>query len=398
MSENFDFELAQLLREQVPNDESIHSTLLRTLLAYDPNVKPIGVINDLGRWIVSPFVHKGYEHLFSRYPDHVLLETIDMNLSVDGYGNSLFDNPAEYTYRIESTFFGGRRSRSRVNALKQVRYCVSCIQESLDSVGYGYFRHFWDYSNECLIHGQLLKTLPDLGFSKTLKVLKKLLEGKDCKQAVTLEPMISEEHRNSFKHPKGQAERYLFPIKFAPGCLMLLFAKWVHSNSSKFEDAALRHFAKDVSGQYLGYYHSVDECDYRRDFASIFMFYAEYEPELLNSFMANNVSLVGLELGPRKQGVIREIFAKHAASECSTCNQKSCIMKTHQYTFSVDATELNFDYLLENSYTLARVSMQERPIRVTRDSIWGAIDVFPEVTDLTIFNSVELQLNQVCST
>lgn len=386
MSENFDFELAKLLRDQVPNDESIHSTLLRTLLAHDPNIKPIGVISDFGRWIDNPFVHKGYEHLFYRNPDHLLLETIDMNLSVNGKGNSLFDNPAVYTYRIESTFFSGRTTRRRARGLNKVRYCLSCIKESIDSVGYGYFRHFWDYSNECLIHGQPLNVLPDLGFSKTLKALKKLLNAKDCKQAIVLAAINSGDHRFSCKLPRDKTERYLFPIKLAPGCLMLLFAKWVHNNSSKFEDAALRHFAKDVSGQYLGYYHSVDECDYRQDFASIFMFYAEYEPELLNSFMTNNVSLVGLELGPRKQGVIREIFAKHTASECSTCNQKSCIMKTHQGTFSVDATELNFEYLLENSYTLARVSMQGRPIRVTRDSIWGAIDVFPEVTDSTIFN------------
>lgn len=48
MSENFDFELAKLLRAQAPHDESIHSILIRTLLAYDPNVKPIGVISNSG--------------------------------------------------------------------------------------------------------------------------------------------------------------------------------------------------------------------------------------------------------------------------------------------------------------------------------------------------------------
>ncbi|MBF4269471.1 hypothetical protein EAY71_21625, partial [Vibrio anguillarum] len=87
MSENFDFELARLLRAQVPYDESIHSTLLRTLLAYDPNIKPIGVIGNSGMWMDAPFVQNGYEHLFYRYPDHVLLETIDMSLSVDGKDN-----------------------------------------------------------------------------------------------------------------------------------------------------------------------------------------------------------------------------------------------------------------------------------------------------------------------
>lgn len=105
MSDDFDFELAELLRKQVPNDESIHSTLLRTLLAYDPNIKPIGVIGNSGLWMDAPFVQKQYQFLFYRYPDHVLLETIDTSLSVNGNHNCLFDNPAYYTYRVESTFF-----------------------------------------------------------------------------------------------------------------------------------------------------------------------------------------------------------------------------------------------------------------------------------------------------
>lgn len=53
----------------------------------------------------APFVQKQYQFLFYRYPDHVLLETIDTSLSVNGNHNCLFDNPAYYTYRVESTFF-----------------------------------------------------------------------------------------------------------------------------------------------------------------------------------------------------------------------------------------------------------------------------------------------------
>lgn len=397
MSENFDFELARLLREQVPNDESIHSTLLRTLLAYDPNIKPIGVIGDSGFWMDAPFIQKGYEHLFYRYPDHVLLETIDMNLSVDGKDNCLFDNPAYYTYRIESTFFSGRRSRERAKSSKRVRYCLSCIKEGIDSVGYGYFRHFWDRSNVCLIHGQPLKELPELGFSKTLKAVKRLFSGKDCKQAIVLDTKIRKINNYHLEPSWNEIGQYLFPIKFSPGCLMPAFAKWVHNNYSNFENTTLRDFAQKVTGQYHGYYY-LYEFDYRRDFAGIFMMCAEYEPELLNSFMVNEVSLIGLELGPRKQGVLREIFAKHSVIDCSSCTEKSCIMKTHKGIFSVDATELNLKKLFENSYTLARISMQGRPIRTSRDSIWGAIDLSPVVTDKKSLEKVEFQLNEVCHT
>lgn len=93
------------------------------------------------------------------------------------------------------------------------------------------------------------------------------------------------------------------------------------------------------------------------------MLCAEFEPELLNSFMKNQVSLIGLELGPRKQGVIREVFAKHSMRDCSSCDENNCIMKTHKDIFNVDATQWNLKALFEHSYTLARVSMQGRPIK-----------------------------------
>lgn len=395
MSDDFDFELAELLRKQVPHDESIHSTMLRTLLAYDPNVKPIGVIGNSGCWIDAPFVQKQYQFLFYRYPDHVLLETIDMSLSVDGKHNCLFDNPAYYTYRIESTFFSGRRTRDRASSSTKIRYCLSCIEESIESVGYGYFRHFWDSSNLCLIHGQPLKELPELGFAKTLKTVKRLFNAKDSRQAISLAKKPKVTAKYSPKRTWDQTGRYVFPIKFAPGCLMPVFAQWVHSNCSKFENIKLRDFAKKVTSQYFKHY-SLYEFDYRRDFAGILMLCAEYEPELLHSFMVNEVSHIGLELGPRKQGVLREIFAKHSVSDCSTCAEKSCIMKAPQSTFSVDATELNIKNLFESSYTLARISMQGRPIRTSKDSIWGAIDVAPEVADSKAFKKVEFQLNEVC--
>ncbi|MCC4265175.1 hypothetical protein LL240_12040 [Oceanimonas baumannii] len=275
---------------------------------------------------------------------------------------------------------------------------MSCIEESIDSVGYGYFRHFWDRSNLCLIHGQPLKELPELGFAKTLKAVKRLFNAKDCKQAIeviglTKKPKVTAKY--SPKPAWNETGRYLFPIKFAPGCLMPAFAKWVHNNYSNFENTTLRDFAQKVTGQYRGYYY-LYEFDYRRDFAGILMLCAEYEPELLHSFMVNEVSLIGLELGPRKQGVLREIFAKHSRSDCSTCAEKSCIMKAHQSTFRVDVTELNLKRLFENSYTLARISMQGRPIRTSKDSIWGAIDVAPEVADSKAFKKVEFQLNEVC--
>ncbi len=38
--------------------------------------------------------------------------------------------------------------------------------------------------------------------------------------------------------------------------------------------------------------------------------------------------------------------------------------------------------------------MQARPIRLSGGSIWGPIDVFPEITEKKTFNKIEFQLNE----
>ena len=177
MSRSFDLELAKALRKQAPLDETLSSTLLRVLLAYEPNIKPIGVIGKSGNWVDAPFINKGYEHLFYRYSDNELLEIIDSDLLISGKGNGLFDDPTLYTHRIASTFFSGRKTRGRVSSSNKIRYCLPCIEDGIRNNGYGYFRGFWKLSYKCLIHDKPLKELPELGFTKALIAIKKLLKG-----------------------------------------------------------------------------------------------------------------------------------------------------------------------------------------------------------------------------
>ncbi|EPP2345198.1 hypothetical protein ACUNKA_004540, partial [Enterobacter hormaechei] len=82
--------------------------------------------------------------------------------------------------------------------------------------------------------------------------------------------------------------------------------------------------------------------------------------------------------------------------DCSSCDENNCIMKTHKDIFNVDATQWNLKALFEHSYTLARVSMQGRPIKKSMDYIWGAIDVAPEITDRKALKKVEFQLSEIC--
>ncbi|KFI11380.1 hypothetical protein IX95_15000 [Vibrio sp. B183] len=258
-------EFIQLLRDQAPHDGSLHSTLLRSLWAYDPSAKPIGIIGNSGCWINSPFIHKEYEHIFYRYPDHVLLEIIDVELSVNGQGNLLFDNPVNYTSQIKRTFFSGRKARMRAISNLDIRYCQFCIEEGIKKVGYGYFRHFWSASEQCLIHNQPLERLPELGFSKSLKIVKKLLKGKGFKYPIKAKGVQSTSTSSRIHDTWDTRGQYFFPIKFAPGCLMKDFAEWIWKNCHGFKDRQLKSFAEKVSSQYLNKFREMYEFDYRRD-------------------------------------------------------------------------------------------------------------------------------------
>lgn len=371
-------EFIQLLRDQSPHDESLHSTLLRALWAYDPNVKPIGIIGNSGGWINSPFVQKDYEHIFYRYPDHVLLEIIDVELSVNGKGNLLFDNPTNYTSQIKPTFFSGRRSRMRATSNLDIRYCQFCIEEGIKKVGYGYFRHFWSASDKCLIHNKPLERLPELGFNKSLKIVKKLLKGKGFNHPLKAKGVQSTSTRSrSFKiHDTWDTrDQYFFPIKFAPGCLMKDFAEWIWESYHEFKDPELKSFAEKVSGQYLHKFREMYEFDYRKDFSGVYLLCSSFEAEKLNEFFAENITLIWLDLGPRKQGRLKEVFAKKKGENCETCKKKSCHLKGTKELREVDPQKISLQYLCENSYTLSRIVMQQRPIAVLGGSVWGALDV-----------------------
>lgn len=372
--------LEGILSSQSPLDESLHSFLVRTLLAHDPNVKPVGVISESGCWIREPFIHEGYEHLFSQHPDHLLLEMIDISKRINGKGNLLFDNPANYASSIEETFFSGQRLRKNYHTNHPIKYCLSCIEEGIQEVGYGYFRHFWSYSNICLIHEKSLCQLPELSFSKTISAVKSLLGGKGHKDAIVLnhsENDYLQRRSSGTKQKWNSTGKYFFPIKFSVDCLMPKFARSVYHNHSDFRNENLKSLAKRVSSDYVKRYDREREYDYKINFSSIYLICASLEPQYLDAFYANHIALVRLELGPRKQGRLREIFAKNKDSDCAVCRSRDCPLKGQTELRLVDAKSIDSKYLYENSYMLSRIAMRGRPVAWVGDSPWAPIDVHP---------------------
>ncbi|PMN90678.1 hypothetical protein [Enterovibrio norvegicus] len=394
MSECRNTQVSDELRSYTGLDESIHSFLLRTQLSHDSNAKPIGVITPQGKWAHFPFVNKELSHLFRRFADHQLLEAIDVSKSIDGRYNALFDSPDFYVDRIKSTFFDDRESLGLEKNTANIRYCLDCVSEGIEQIGYGYFRHFWSVSNTCLVHGRPLKQLPNLGFNKALKAVKAILRGKNVKSAITL-PEASyrptDLHRGAAWYQTG---KYFFPIK-AASCLKQSFSLWIGRNLSQFRNQDLRSSAQYAVPHYLNNTDQVRELDLRKALACIHLLCASLEPDLLREFYISNVDYIGLELGPRKQGVLREVYSKKKGAECKTCSFEYCSMKqTTTTTFSVCPSELDFEYLLNNSYSLARIAMQGRPIATLGKDAWSPINVQVQAENGEKPELYKVQLNE----
>lgn len=368
--------LDEILRSQGPFDESLHSFLLRIIWNYDPTIKPIGVIKKSGGFVYSPFCHKNIEHLFRSYPDHVLLEIIDINETINGENNSIFDCPANYTYRIKDTFFPNKNKNEKRLIYKDIKYCLACINESIKSFGYGYFRSFWEIDNKCLIHHSPLKKIPIINITKTIKSIKMIMKGIEPKGAIEVK-IQKKEYKTPVNPDDCLNEKYLFPIKFAD-CLMHPFAIWIIKNKDKFKSNNLKTLAFKAIAEYI-------DCDNRSNitndmlikkrFTYFHLLCSSEEPNMLSDFYLNHVDFLELYLGPREEGVIKEIYSKSKEHKCSTCNLQHCTIKNGTTHKPLSRKKINSDFLFNSSYTLNRIAMQGRAIKILGSEPWTPIDV-----------------------
>ncbi|WP_318486853.1 hypothetical protein [Photobacterium leiognathi] len=241
--------LANILRSQEPFDESLHSFLLRTMWKYDPTITPIGVIQKSGGFLSNPFCHKSIEHLFKLYPDHILLEKIDINTRIKGINNSLFYFPTHYSEIIKHIFFPNRKKAAPRQEYKIIRYCLNCINKSIKSFGYGYLRNYWDIDDKCLIHNSTLKAIPLTNMENTIINIKLIMKGIEPEDAY--EVNIQQRKYENLAYPdKNLTEKYLFPIKFAD-CIMLNFSIWIINNIDKFKSNNLKDIAFKLGVNYI---------------------------------------------------------------------------------------------------------------------------------------------------
>jgi hypothetical protein len=358
-----------------PYDESLHSFLIRNQLLHDPETKPVGVISKSGGWLQSPFAHRSVQNIFHNYSDHELLERIDIDIQVDGQENNLFDCPVSYSLCIEKTFFSDREPLKYVSGVgREIRYCIDCISESVEKSGYGYFKFFWDKAAYCLVHSKQLKQLPLLGSKVALDLVKSILRGCDPNEAKTIPQCVVPINSIS----KNILRNYFFPIKMTD-CLKGAFSRWLFRNLDRLSNDFWKYYERQyVSETCL---HVMNKSEFYRvatkNLSSIFIILVNSESLLITSFYYEFAGFFSIQIGPRKQGVLKEIISKNGASNCGTCRVKSCPMKQVKDASEVNISSMNLEYILQNSYSLMRVALQFRTLVAVSPVPWGAYNVDP---------------------
>ena len=371
---NKDEALSATLRALAPHDELLHSFLLRTMLTYDPTIKPVGVISDSGHWVEKPFVNGPQQHLFRNYSDHLLLETIDINKSINGRRENLFDSPTSYANSVGQVFFSTQKTVAYRKGREGIRYCIQCIREGISSFGYGYFRNFWYHSNSCLIHGRPLKEINSKNPKDTIRGVRKLLKGIEIKDSRSLVQLDSNIENTNISQSTNIMDRYYFPIKAAP-CLLRVFGMWLLNNVSNFSEVHVKDIASKVISRHFFNQLELGDFKCREDFSIVYLLCSNYDPQLLEGFYAEYVDFFDIETGPRKQGILKEVYSKCRNQVCSECEYPRCPIEDKKNPPLIDNSQFDFKSLIARSYTLVRISQQGRPIARLCDNPWSPLKV-----------------------
>jgi len=364
-----------------PIDESLHSFLLRKQFILSEKFNPVGVISKLGGWTNYPFVHKEAEHIFSKYDDHFLLEILDENKIIDGFGNQLFNSPIAYASRIKSTFFPNRKSTGIKKTLSNIKFCNVCVQEAIKEHGFAYLKISWLKNDFCEKHNEPLKVLPYSNYKAGVKSIVDILKGKVPKIAVNT--CI---HRSYSKELSANdiTKSFFQPVK-ATYCLALEFAAWLLNNANELSDDFYQLVASDLLEEnclmflndnitlYYGQ-RNISEYESLKFFEKISLILKATDNQLICRFVNEYISLVKIQLGPRKQGVLTEIVSVANKRKCDNCKWKG------RCAVSDDAEELltqdvNIEYLFANSHSLVRLATQDLLIAFTGDDVWSPIKI-----------------------
>ncbi len=127
-----------------------------------------------------------------------------------------FDNPIDYLNVVYNFFYDIKRVNHSEGSIP-IRFCPSCIVESIRDQGFGYLKSEWLFKSKCNSHQQTLITLRALGAKKVINALISVLSGKTISE---YDIDITENESTNKINDKNKCGFHVMP------CLLNDFYRW----------------------------------------------------------------------------------------------------------------------------------------------------------------------------
>lgn len=313
----------------IPQDESLHSFLIREQLIYSDKFDPKGVITADGMWRSQPYAHSSVVSLFEKYQEEFLFNLLNTN--TDFYlGSNPIYSPTLFINKLHSVFFAGEHVKSKSKI--EIKFCVSCIEAAIRKYGYGYFKNEWSNSSFCRIHNNYLMYLPATSYKQAIDNLILVISGRI--------PYISKIEKKATKFrffdsaiKRKNDDYYVFPIKVML-CTLDDIGFWMIKNLSTE----------------LGFINVFDFPEQLIETIEALLHIYRGNKEL-NEYIYKKMEFWKIKISAK--GELTEIVMVPKHKECSSCmHQNICDLQNLESDYISD--NLNLYFLSQHSLTLRK--------------------------------------------
>lgn len=319
-------------------DETLHSFIFRVCLVNgDENFADVTDLHV--QWKEKLRLNVKIMKYFTQYSDNDFL-TLMRNSWQARKKVAIFDNPIEYMSEIKYLL---RRQDSRRGHghNHQLKYCIDCIRESINTNGFGYFKSSWHYrfAEYCFIHDIPLTHYKKHGSLQNHEILKTIISGEHpvgC-YIILLNYRPLKERQPSLTDTGTLVERTLpydhSEFIFVSACLRAEIENFIRTYPNDLPKMALISDTFNKTTIRKPYNESYLFKNYILSKILRCFFEENFQPFM--TFWKENTSKTVLYCGVVKTtDVIEYIYIYQNTEKCNMCKHLSCPVKTQLINYT----------------------------------------------------------------
>lgn len=291
----------------LPSDESLQSFIFRQTAIYGSS-NFSSVIDDDGTWLCKPIVPQKEQYIFRRFNENSLL-SIAQNSGLAVEADCLFGNPTSHIIALSEIFAGSTQQKIKNKGI-QVAYCDSCIKESINERGFGYFKASWLMNSHCIEHYKRLLILNKGRKKDTVEAIVALMLGNSIKDASYYRKHYEKGSYSILNFRKTQT--HPTHTHYMP-CVLPAILYLIKDNMDLLVNNSFirkRYWLRNLTNSGILYPH---------DLHKICLEIANELPNLFNTFLQNSVTRKLISFGVWNKEAFSTYIYKSNENKCSDC-------------------------------------------------------------------------------